>query len=517
MLIAWDGGLSSSMRARLAACIALPILLLAAVPSVAQPLELRGICPLSALLTVSGYPRATIVVGDSAAEEDWAAAAELADYVRYRLGGEAVVLSASNVTPSDLRERPVILVGGPVANRYAELPNEEAPLRFVMVGRLWTVRTPDNRHFGGMYHFGFAQATVNPWNPELPLVWVAGVDRYGTLGAVRGLLAYECRNSRVGAVLFVTYDDGRVRVRDEFLAPRRPAIWSSPPMSAAFLNAHTNCSSVLLTDAEERVWMINASYRGWLVPCMVDQDTFPIDSRFNAVHISNSSGSTVKIYLGVYADADGRSARIRLTPEDLLRWRSSWLTAVPGRGWVTLYADSERMFEDDVATLPWTGGRVAVKLNTLRTDGLTEFVFYVMPDELAFNWTTVNISEVQFFDVKLDVGPDGEPTTMRIELLDRDPSRGWITMRVSFTLDLGDGHLNLSDPGSVGDELRLVDSVGAFLEIVRNRLFLAREGPITVPVCVGLVSPGGSVDVSRLNVCSVARVGLYDSVVAYSP
>ncbi len=506
------------MKARLAAAITLLAFAASAVPLHSQPLELRGICPLSALLTTSGYPQATIIVGDSAAKEDWDAAAELADFIKFRLGGEVAVLNASSVAPSDLRDRPLIIIGGPVANRYAELPNEAAPLRFVKVGNLWTVRTPDNRHFGGMYHFGFAQATTNPWNPELPLLWVAGVDRYGTLGAARGLLAYECRNARVGAVLFATYDDGRVRVRDEFLAPRRPAVWSSPPMSAAFLNAHTNCSAVLMTDAEERVWMINASHRGWLVPCMVKQDFFPIDSRFNAIYVANATESYAKIYLGVYAEADGYTAKIRLVPEDLLRWNDAWLSAVPGRGWVSLYADSGRIFVDDMVTIPWTGGRIAVKLNTLRPDGLAEFVFYVMPDELVFNWTTVNVTEMWYFDVPLDAGPDGSPTVMRIELLDRDPTRGWLTMRVSFSLELGDGgYLNLSDPAEVGDELYLSESMGLFLNLQGDRLFLAKEGPITVPVCVGLMTPSRSVDVSRLTVCSVARVGLYDSVVAYSP
>ncbi|HDM92872.1 MAG TPA: hypothetical protein ENG69_05720, partial [Candidatus Korarchaeota archaeon] len=203
----------------------------------AQPLELSGLCPLSKALSVHGIPDAVIIVGDSAAQEDWDAANEIAEFIRFRLGGRAEILNASEAQPEDLREHAVILIGGPVANRYAELPNERAPLRFVKVGKLWTVRTPDNRHFGGLYHFGFAQALINPWDPQVPLLWVAGVDRHGTLGAAKGLLSYSCRDPRVGAVLFMTYDDGRVKVRDEFQAPSRPAMWVSPPLTALFLNA----------------------------------------------------------------------------------------------------------------------------------------------------------------------------------------------------------------------------------------------------------------------------------------
>ncbi len=483
-----------------------------------QPLELLGLCPLSSALSVQGIPDAVIVVGDSAAQEDWDAASEIADFIRFRLGGRAEILNASEVQPEDLRNRAVILIGGPVANKYAELPNERAPLRFVKVGKLWTVKTPDNRHFGGMYHFGFAQALTNPWNPQVPLLWVAGVDRYGTLGAAKGLLSYPCQDPRVGAVLFVTYDDGQVRVRDEFLAPSRPAAWVSPPMSALFLNAHSECYSSLVGVSGERVWMINSSYQGWLVPCNVPEDFYPIDSTYNAIYIGNSTGKAVEIYLGVYSTAGAYEASLELIPDDLLHWNRSWLAVNPGPMLVSLVADSDRIYVGDIVTIPWTGSGAAIKLNTVRLDGLAEFVFYKMPSELAFNWTIINLTTTNWFDAQLYLGTDSDPTRLRIEVLNYDLTHGWVELRVSVTLNLpANGALNLTDPAQVGDDLDLTGSVGLFLHFDGERLFLAKQGPISVPICEGLLGGPGTVDLTKLQACRVVKVGLYDSVVAFSP
>lgn len=438
-------------------------------------------CPLSqTLLTYEGL-RATVIYGYNAAQMDIDAAEMIADHIS-SIGGEAIVLNASSVDATILEGGNLILVGGPEANHYSAEANELVEAKLVIRDGKWFVKLYPWSGFMWGKRYGLVEGLANPWNENYTLIYVAGVDRYGTMASAKALLEMSDEIGVYAALIW--YDRGfAIIIRKETIL-----IPPTLPPELVFLNS-TKPGGVPL-DAT-RVWVILENVTGWYRLRNATQDQLVFNQSYNSFFLErnvNQSramgfGENVSMFLGRYFNSTVLELQVELP------WTKAFLNHTPAFSNFSLYTMPALIEKGQVAPIPWSQGRAFLMIEEILADGTFQVFLLLLKDGGLVPWdlVTIDLDTTRRENLSISLGPDIQPTNVTFLVTENFTSTGWARMmlRVDFGFQPA-GLLNLTDTAVVGDDLNFSE-IGLFVQGSGANLWVAKVGRMLVPYCEGLV------------------------------
>ncbi len=425
-----------------------------------------------------------VVYGSRAAETDYRAALMLAELAA-KLGCDVRVTEDSDL--SKLADMSLIVVGGPAANKAAVELNFKLGVGFRYSGKRWILVVERPRRAFREPDIGLVLASKLEGRV---VIWVAGIAREGTTAAAR-YLAEHYSEIELNSLILV-----RGQRALEVMSLREEAERSIIQLTVYYFYSILRRYRGPWIGADEttriHVWCIPPSLkRGWYIVWDASPTELPIAGMYNVVWLikefSEETGVAV-IRLGRYYQPSDGAVVAQLD-------RNQGLCYSIADSSYTIYWRTGFISTGVQYSIPWTRGELAFEAKPARTPGAYALYIYRRGELIACDLLADKAT------IEVDLGPDGEPTTLEVEVLKACPDAKCISLM--FSLRARGPTLNISE---LGDDLDLAP----FLYLLHwngTYLFWARTQEIEVPSWLPERSHINLTDTCWLTIADPSKLG----------